>query len=224
MKKSDIIKTAFFSYQIVKQLGQGGSGTVYQVKRSEDEEQFALKILMPQTLCTERGKRFKNEYCFLSSHSHENVLRPIDSGCTTDNNPFYIMPLATETLRDVINSNNRSGAERFEFVTGLLNGLAFLHENGLIHRDIKPENILIINNQPVIADIGIAHFEEDLLYTDIQTNMGTRLANFQYAAPEQRVKVVSPTKAMDIYSMALVVHELFTGEFLQGQGRIKNEN
>src|SRR5262249_32547506 len=89
--------------------------------------------------------------------------------------------------------------------------------------DLKPENILQQDtNDPhdalVIADFGIAHFEEDELHSTALTDKRDRLANFQYAAPEQRVPGKKVDWRADIYALGLILNEMFTGEVLQGAG------
>ena len=100
---------------------------------------------------------------------------------------------------------------------GLIEGLNYAHKTGTIHRDIKPENIMFKAGslEPIICDFGIAHFAEDELLTIIETKKGDRMANFQYAAPEQRVKGEVATAQTDIYAAALILNEMFTGEIPQ---------
>ena len=95
-----------------------------------------------------------------------------------------------------------------------------MHKNGVIHRDIKPENILLNknDNKPVIADFGIAHFENDDLATIIETKKTDRMANFMYAAPEQRKKGGECSPQTDIYAAALLLNEMFTKEIPQAGG------
>jgi len=85
---------------------------------------------------------------------------------------------------------------------------------------LKPKNILCdsAKNKFVVADFGIASFEEDELYTAVETQEGERLANFQYAAPEQKVRGRPVTFHADIYALGLILNQMFTGEILQGVG------
>jgi hypothetical protein len=84
-------------------------------------------------------------------------------------------------------------------------------------RDLKPENILIHGTGvPVVADFGIAHFEQEELYTAVETRDNERLANFQYAAPEQRIRGRAVDQRADIYALGLMLNELFTGELALG--------
>jgi len=110
----------------------------------------------------------------------------------------------------------------------ILNGVEAAHLSGVWHRDLKPENILFDQpeNNLLVADFGIAHFEEEEIYTSIETRDSTRMANFQYSAPEQRVRNTKVDHRADIFSLGLILNELFTREILQGAGykRIANIN
>jgi serine/threonine protein kinase len=74
------------------------------------------------------------------------------------------------------------------------------------------------SNEPILCDFGIAHFAEDELFTVVETKKGDRMANFQYAAPEQRVKGGQVSEQADVYAVALILNEMFTGEIPQASG------
>lgn len=214
------LRTSLFVYTIGRQLGEGGNAVVYEVEREGDHRKFAAKILRRQAMGNpEKVKRFKQEVSFSLSNKHDNIVSAVDIGTTQDGMLFYVMPLAEATLRRMIEDRKLSESERVDFVRGILGGLSFLHENNVIHRDIKPENILIVNRIPKIADVGIAHFSEADLVTSVSTRDNERLANFRYAAPEQRKSGGLVTCATDVYSVALVIHEMMTGELAVGTGR-----
>jgi serine/threonine protein kinase len=97
-------------------------------------------------------------------------------------------------------------------------GVEAAHLQGVVHRDLKPENILVNGADfVVVADFGIARFEEEDLYTAVETQ-DERLANFQYSAPEQRARGRAVNARADIYALALILNELFTGEVPSGTG------
>lgn len=200
-------------YQVERHVGQGGNGHVFVA--TDGCHRFAAKVLdFKLREDEEKIKRFKYEIEGLKGMDHPNVVSIWGSGETVAGMPFYIMPLAKMSLRDFIGSDANLD-QRERMARELLAGVKALHDHGIIHRDIKPENILIIDDHAVVADIGIAHFND---IDTVLTQKGERLANFSYAAPEQRGKNPMPARTMDIYSCAVVIHELFTGEFLQGIG------
>ena len=187
LSKNMEVLTAFNAYILDKQIGEGGNGKVWKAT-DKDGEIVAIKFLERNT--SEKVlKRFKNETFFCMTHNHKNILKILDYGTVKNEYVFYVMHLYAETLRDRMKAGINHEAVCTIFI-GILNGLNYAHKHSAIHRDIKPENILFErgSNEPVIADFGIAHFSEEDLVTFIETKRGDRMANFQYAAPEQRKK------------------------------------
>ena len=94
------------------------------------------------------------------------------------------------------------------------------HLRNITHRDLKPENILYekTTDRLVVADFGIAEFTQEELYTAVETKPDTRLANFLYAAPEQRSRGNPVDQRADIYALGLMLNESFTGAVPQGTG------
>jgi serine/threonine protein kinase len=99
----------------------------------------------------------------------------------------------------------------------ILNGMDPAHLQGVIHRDLKPENILCDSAKTSSgSQISISRVLRRRSYTRVETQEGERLANFQYAAPEQRVRGRPVTFQADIYAFGLILNQMFTGEILQG--------
>lgn len=220
MKKGTEIVTAFDKYTVIKEVGSGGNGHVFSAKTT-DGDMVAIKFV-PRNIPTNKLKRFKNEIFFCERHDHKNIVKILDRGTVTIEDidyVFYVMPLYAETLRTKMKSHI-SSEQALVIFTGLLEGLSYAHKAGTIHRDIKPENIMFKagSNEPIICDFGIAHFAEDELFTVVETKKGDRMANFQYAAPEQRVKGGQVSEQADVYAVALILNEMFTGEIPQASG------
>lgn len=220
LAKGQIVHTAFSQYELIKQIGSGGNGRVFSAK-DVDGEKFAIKFIDKYQSST-KLKRFKNEINFCEQHKHKNIVQVLDRGqafLDEKDLVFYVMPLYAETLRDKI----KVGIPHenvLDIFVGLLEGLKFSHKHGSIHRDIKPENIMFSEGslEPVICDFGIAHFAEEDLLTVVETKATDRMANFQYAAPEQRKRGGNICFQTDIYALALILNEMFTGEIPQAAG------
>jgi len=217
MKKPKILKTAFSTYDIDKCIGQGGNGCVYKATENSSGKSVAIKVLDKERATQEKLKRFKNEYHFCSRKHHPNIILVQDYGLTDDDAPFFTMPLHEGSLRKFIGTLKEEKC--FSIVRQILDGLEASHKLGVVHRDLKPENILYSDNNQniVLTDFGIAEFGEEELFTAVETDDGTRLANFQYAAPEQRRRGGIVGKAADIYSLGLIINELFTGSLALGK-------
>lgn len=218
LKKGAVIKNAFDTYTIQEQRGAGGSGEVYAVLDSEGSA-YAIKILDPTRTTTARLKRFKNEIDFCSKNRHKNIIRVLGTGITETGATFYVMPLYSCTLREVMSGGIKPGAV-LPIFSQILDGIESAHLQGVWHRDLKPENILCSQAAEtlVLADFGIAHFEEEDLLTAVETKTGERLANFLYAAPEQKIRGKRADSRADIYALGLMLHEMFTGDVPLGTG------
>jgi len=212
--------TPFDTYTALDIIGEGSAGRVYVVKNASGEE-FALKCLTPQRITTERLKRFKNEIQFCQNYSHPNIVSITDTGSILVKGvkcPFYVMHRYAGTLRTLMGKLKPD--EVLPLFSQILNGVEAAHLAKVWHRDLKPENILYEQreNRLLIADFGIAHFEEEEIYTVVETKAADRLANFQYSAPEQRIRNSKVDHRADIFALGLILNELFTGEVLQGAG------
>ena len=217
LKKGCLVHTAFSNYLIEEQIGSGGNGRVFS-GTDEENNKFALKFV-PSGESKTKLKRLKNEIHFCETIEHPNIIKILDHGFAEFEDgsySFYVMPLYKETLRTKMRGIMPPDNILF-IISGILSGLSFAHKRGTVHRDIKPENILFApgNIEPVICDFGIAHFSENDLITAVETRRTERLANFQYAAPEQRVKGAEVGVTADLYAVGLILNEMFTGEIPQ---------
>ena len=127
------------------------------------------------------------------------------------------MPYYPQTFRKIM-VQIKDAHNKLDLYISLIDAVHYAHTTGCWHRDIKPENIMFdeSNNELILTDFGIAHIVEDFIKTDIETKAGSRLANFQYASPEQRQVGGSVDHRSDIYSLGLILNELFTGNLPWG--------
>ncbi len=221
LKKPIVFETTFAIYTATEIIGEGGSGCIY---KSSDESgnTWAVKHLASEKATQEKVKRFKNELQFCLKNQHRNIVTVIDHGILKDTqktSPFYVMPLYKGSLRDLLNSGIPP-SKALSYFAQLLDGIEAAHLQKVVHRDLKPENVLYNSGTGIlsIADFGIARFEEDELFTAVETKDDTRLANFQYAAPEQRGRGLPVDYHADIYALGLILNEMFTGEVPYGTG------
>jgi eukaryotic-like serine/threonine-protein kinase len=219
LKKPISFETTFGTYVVDEILGEGGAGRVYGGV-GPDSAAIALKVLAPDRATADKRGRFKNEIAFLLRNKHRNIVTVIDHGIASSGEvvgPFYVMRRYHNNLRDIM----RSGIppERvLSLFSQISDGVEAAHLLGVVHRDLKPENILYDkeSNSLAIADFGTARFTEDLMATTVETAPAQRLANFQYAAPEQRTPGRQVLATADIYALGLMLNEMFTGVVPQG--------
>lgn len=221
LNKPFVFTTTFTTYTATHIIGEGGSGRIFEA--SDDTGGiYAIKWLDQVKATKEKVKRFKNELHFCLRNQHPHILTILDHGVFIkgeSNSPFYVMPLYDGSLRDVLKAGI-SPDKVLNYFAQILDGVEAAHIHGVVHRDLKPENILYAAGDDllVIADFGIARFQEDELYTAVETKDSARLANFQYAAPEQRSRGTEPDQHADIYALGLILNEMFTGEVPSGTG------
>jgi serine/threonine protein kinase len=213
-------RTAFGLYKSEAILGNGGSGVVYSA-RDDQNQPVAVKVLDPSRATRDKLKRFKNEYLFGFRNQHARLLRVLDYGLVklrSAEAPFYVMPRYADSLRGYLRRGLQPDRALSLFAQ-IVDGVEAAHLLKAVHRDLKPENILI--NGPddlVLADFGVARFEEDELFTAVETRPNDRLANFLYAAPEQRRRGGVVDQRADIFALGLMLNEFFTGEVPHGAG------
>ncbi len=217
MKKPSTVVTAFNSYKLGKILGQGGSGYVYAATDSVGSD-VAIKLLNPERATEDKRRRFKNEYLFCSRCDHENVVKVIEYGVHDGDVPFIVMPRYDNPASKAVKQAPHDAM--FKAFLKVLHGVEAAHLSGVIHRDLKPENILCLDDlsQVVVADFGIARFDDEEYYTAVETKAADRLANFKYRAPEQMERRGVITPCTDIFALGLILNEFFTGRIPAGTG------
>jgi eukaryotic-like serine/threonine-protein kinase len=202
-------------YRIEASLGEGGGGHVYRARHIALGRPVALKVLRKQH--NERWvsrKRFEREAHALGQLAHPNIVAVTDLGVENDA-PFLVMELlnGTDLARRL-----RSGALPVALACGYaletLEGLAFVHEQGLVHRDIKPGNIFLestaVGERVKLLDFGLARLvtpSTDAAVTRFGEVLGTPI----YMAPEQ-VSGEAVDARTDVYAMGLVLYEMVTGK------------
>jgi serine/threonine-protein kinase len=206
------------SYQVVRQLGAGGMGVVYEIEHVRLKKRYVAKV-MHESIKDDAAalKRMEREAQVLASITHPNVVQVHDFGTTRDGVHYVIMEkLEGVDLRGAM-ATPMPRARALGIVADVLDALEYVHRRGIVHRDIKPENIFLAE-QPngtvtKVLDFGIAHiFDADgrLSHARI-TKTGGFTGTLYYAAPEQmQGKPAGPTT--DVYATGLVLFELLAGK------------
>lgn len=205
-------------YEVVRFIGRGGMGEVYEVFDHELAERVALKTIRPE-FCEETSivKRFKQELRLARKVVHANVCRVFDLGTSTSSEGrvsyYHTMEFVNgRSLMALLRTGPAGVDEALAIVRQLAAGLSAIHAHGIIHRDLKPENIMVCDAEEVhtkILDFGIARPLERSNGL-ITTGHDVRLGTPDYMAPEQLMGRSSST-ASDVYSFGLVTYELLTG-------------
>jgi len=195
-------------YDILGEAGHGSMGNVYKARDRETGETVALKLLKPEIASDQAMMdRFKNELLFARKITHKNVCRVHEfnriGGIAYTSMEF----VEGESLRSVLNRFGGLSVRKAISVTQqICSGLKEAHAQGIVHRDLKPENVMIDSQGNVkIMDFGIARSMESLTRLT-----GSMVGTPAYMAPEQ-VAGKSVDYRTDIYSLGLMLYEMFTG-------------
>ena len=194
-------------YRIVGLLGRGGMGEVYRADDLKLEQPVALKFL-PHGLDSdgERLARFYREVRVARQVSHAAVCRVYDVA-EAEGHFFISMELVDgENLASLLRRIGRLQPDKaLEIARQLCAGLAAAHEKGVLHRDLKPANVMLDGQGNVrITDFGLAGLAESLRHGDVRSGTPS------YMSPEQ-LQGREVTVRSDIYSLGLVLYELYTG-------------
>jgi Protein kinase domain len=194
-------------YRIVALLGKGGMGEVYRAEDLRLSQEVALKFLPDAMLEDENARaRFHQEVRLARGIAHPNVCRVFDIG-EADGRLFLTMEYVDG--EDLASLLRRIGqlpqGKALDIARQLCAGLAAAHDHGVLHRDLKPGNIMLDGRGRVrIADFGLAALGENLDAEEL------RAGTPAYMAPEQ-LAGTEVTARSDIYSLGLVLYEIFTG-------------
>jgi DNA-binding SARP family transcriptional activator/tetratricopeptide (TPR) repeat protein len=199
-------------YEVEREIGRGGTATVYLAQDLRHDRKVALKVLLPEIGALRRADRFAAEIRVTAHLQHPGILPLFDSG-TVGGTLFYVMPYVEgESLRTRLQREKQLPvAEAVALVQSLAAALEHAHGAGIVHRDIKPENVLLHDGQPTLADFGIALAVNEAGVERI-TPTGLSLGTPQYMSPEQAAGELSVGPLSDIYSLAAVAYEMLAGE------------
>jgi hypothetical protein len=198
-------------YQIIRELGAGGMGAVYEAERLADHQRLALKTLRRD--CEPAAMaRFAREAQIAASIEHPNLVPVLDVGLS-DGVLFLVMPL----LREGSLAQQRARYGDAIWATPLLRqiaaGLAALHDRGIVHRDLKPANVLLDDGVARIADFGLASLgADDPADRDhALTRVGAMFGTPHYMAPELANGVREAAPASDVFAFGVLAYELLSG-------------
>ncbi len=205
----------------LEQIGQGGNSIVF--AGIMHGKPVAVKVFTEKR--TSKLTRFKAEYFNIQTLARrENLVEYINYDEVTlgedEKTPIILMKKYETNLKAYMKVHEPRLDELENLLQFLVESLAYIHRNGIIHRDIKPENILLDEKGNFfLSDFGISYFLEDTYLLKAETQVGERLANYEFSAPEQFEKDVKPALTMDIYSMGQVLQWYIHGKVHKGTGR-----
>lgn len=213
---------SFGNFQVVRLLGEGGFGEVYEAENPFLQRRAAVKVLhagMGQD--PELVRRFLNEARAASAIRHPNIIDVFDAGVTPDGEPYILMEfLEGDSLQKIIAQQGRLDlATAQEVARQAGSALSAAHAAGIVHRDLKPENLFLVPDATTplgftvkVLDFGIAKVSQREDHNSaVRTQAGLLMGSPAYMSPEQCRDSSDVDHRTDIYSMAIIVYEMLAG-------------
>lgn len=224
-------------YRILRKLGEGGMGQVFEAEQDSPKRRVALKVIRTGYLSPNLVKRFDREAYVLGQLQHPGIAHIYESGVVEvdgHQQPYFAMELI-EGERITVHVRNRGFTvlQRLELMARVCDAVQHAHQKAIIHRDLKPANILVIEQdtstgtgsgtshtgttidvigQPKILDFGVARITEgDVQAVTLQTEVGQIVGTLNYMSPEQVAGDSSQLDTRcDVYALGVMLFELLT--------------
>lgn len=210
-------------FRILRKIGEGGMGVVYEAEQDNPRRTVALKVIRPGVASQQTLLRFDIEAQILGRLQHPGIAQIYEAGTAaietsaglTADQPYFAMefvhgkPLDQAILRPDIGTR-----ARLEVFAKICDAVHHAHQKGVIHRDLKPGNILVDESgQPKILDFGVARLtDSDLQVTTQRTNVGQIIGTITYMSPEQ---IAGDSHELDtrsdVYALGVLCYQLLTG-------------
>jgi serine/threonine-protein kinase len=221
---------AIGSYRIVRLLGEGGMGAVYEAAHQQIGRRAAAKILtLDPRKYPNLYHRFVNEARAANQIKHPGVVQVFEFGQLADGTPWMLMEyLEGHTLGAYLRAawkatGRHLGTDGLWIFYELATILTIAHDSGIVHRDLKPGNVMIVHEHEAgggervkLLDFGIAKFLRDTLNVDDPsqhfTATGAMLGTPIYMAPEQCKSSAHVTGQADVYALGVMIYEMYTGQ------------
>lgn len=206
------------TYAIVRKVGSGGMGEIYEVSHSRLAGRYAMKVLRAEVAAnSEALMRFQREAKVTSTLQHPNIVQVIDFSTIEGGQPYLVMEfLDGPELAQVLKDGKALPLPKIvSYVKQIAAGLMAAHRHDVVHRDLKPQNIFVLevagsdNDLIKIVDFGISKINA---VTATITSASTVIGTAQYMSPEQaRGRINEIDAKSDQFSLALIVYEMLTG-------------
>ena len=214
-------------YEIVREIGRGGMGAVYQVQQAGMDRTLALKVLLSGALAGEKErKRFQREAEASARLRHPNIIGVHDIGEWGGNLYFTMDYCQGKDLADVVKEDDPSDRTLLDMFVKICDAVETAHRRGIIHRDLKPSNVMVsTEGEPLIMDFGLAKeievIDESTQDSDsssessakrsMLTVAGAILGSPHYMPPEQAAGEVGEIDTRsDVYSLGVILYEVMT--------------
>jgi len=206
-------------FTVVRRIGAGGMGVVYEALQERPRRAVAVKLLRPGLVTERARRRFEREAEILGRLRHPGIAQVFEVGeCDLGGGPQPYLAMELVEGRPLVEHVTSSGLgvrARVELAAAICDAVHHAHTQGIVHRDLKPDNVLVeADGRPRVLDFGVAHaaLGEDARGT-LQTSDGEIVGTLDYMAPEQiSGGDAARSPAVDVYALGAILHEMLTGE------------
>jgi serine/threonine-protein kinase len=213
---------SFGNFQVVRLIGEGGFGEVYEAENPFLQRRAAIKVLHTGMVQDpELVRRFLNEARAASAIRHPNIIEVFDAGVTPEGEPYILMEfLEGDSLQKALLRQGRLALRMAQEIARQAgSALSAAHAAGIVHRDLKPENIFLIEDTGMpmgfrvkVLDFGIAKIKrQDEQASTLKTQAGLLMGSPAYMSPEQCRDSSDVDLRTDIYSLAIIIYEMLAG-------------
>ncbi|MEL7472229.1 MAG: serine/threonine-protein kinase [Planctomycetota bacterium] len=222
-------------YRVVREIGRGGMGVVYEAEQENPRRRVALKVVRQGLAVLEQLARFKREVQALAQLHHPGIAHIYESGSARIGEsdwPYFAMEhiegLPLDRHAEVHHLDARA---RLELVARVCDAVQHAHQRGVIHRDLKPANVLVVREatgartphdtsgtvdsigQPKVLDFGIARFTDADMQATMQTSTGQIIGTLAYMSPEQiEGNPEHLDTRVDVYALGVMLYTLVGGQ------------
>ncbi|MGI8744928.1 MAG: tetratricopeptide repeat protein [Bryobacteraceae bacterium] len=217
-------------YRIVRLLGEGGMGSVYEAEQDNPRRTVALKVIRPGLVTLELLRRFERETQALGRLHHPGIAQIHEAGTaesTAGAQPYFAMEfVAGPPLTDYAESNRLSSRDRLALAIKVCEAVEHAHRHGIVHRDLKPGNILVdADGQPKVLDFGVARVTDAGAQITRRTDMGQLVGTLAYMSPEQVLGDPGEIDGRtDVYALGVIFYELLAGRLpYETSGKLLHE-